>query len=425
MKLRFKDWVDTGHFSKNADHLFNSSITCYKAEANTAALIMGYLGFLVVLKERIMKATKPAIYDQHAWNDIINNLKDEDRWEEQVFSTVMAHEKLNGAKQVVRERVFVFNESVRNQIRYWKDRRNDCAHHKDNIIGSSHVESFWVFLESNLPKISIGGGMITLLNKFERHFDTAYTPADADIFPLVLEIREAVEKSELDEFWQELVDKITDYHRELIVFENVFKMNDEYISESLLAYLKKNEAILLAYIDNHPEFIARMQLNEADMRNLWYDKLYKRRRSIEIYAAMLRNNLIPQNEIGEANERLALQYKYTSNIVDHFILEKHGFGEVLYRKLFVDKDPADYRYWQFMNEHYELFTVYVEMFELTNEVVEVLAQQLDKTMWNPLFLQQHIDRLFASNAQKKKEFKDKVAALGLQLPSQINSLSTD
>ncbi|NJM79738.1 MAG: hypothetical protein HC854_09145, partial [Flavobacterium sp.] len=93
---------------------------------------------------------------------------------------------------------------VRQQIKYWKDRRNDCAHFKQNEINISHVEIFWSFLKSNLSKITIEGGKLNLLKKFLNHFDETKTPPDSDYTHLIKEIEHAIEINESESFFIEL-----------------------------------------------------------------------------------------------------------------------------------------------------------------------------------------------------------------------------
>jgi hypothetical protein len=33
---------------------------------------------------------------------------------------------------------------------FWRDRRNECAHFKNNPINSSHADAYWLFLRSQL-----------------------------------------------------------------------------------------------------------------------------------------------------------------------------------------------------------------------------------------------------------------------------------
>jgi len=425
MKLKFQTWVESGHFSENAKHLLNTSVTCYKGEAYTAALLMSYLGFLVILKDRVMKANKPALFPQPSWDDMIEGLKNEDKWEERIFTAVLQQEKTNSTKVRVQDPVFVINDNLRNQIRFWKDRRNDCAHNKDNAITFSHVEAFWSFLESNLQKITIEGGKATLLNKLERHFDSSYTPANEDLTPLVKEIQSAVEKTEMMDFWDRAISAISDlfdYTHEISFIKKVLQLNDPEITESILQYLKSKEAILMAYINENPSILIHLNYDKQEIRNFWKVKIKKLTNALGVYSSMLLNNLIPKEEIEDVNQLLANLYKYTVNIQDHYVLANNGFGEALYNNLFVVHNKAELKYWQFMNTHYELYTRYIELYPLKNEVVSILCEEMDKTEWHAKFLQQSLDRMFKNNPTKKDEFKQKALGLGLKLPDPIEEL---
>lgn len=427
MKHHFETWVETSHISVDSKHLLNNSIICYKAGSYTAALLLGYLGFLIILKDRVMRGSKPALYPQAVWDKMLKLLQNEDRWEETIFSAVMQQEKLDAAKVRTMDPVFVINDNLRTQIRYWKDRRNDCAHHKDNRIVMGHVEAFWTFLQSNLQKITLAGGRATLVNKLARHYDTRYTPAGTDVLPILREIKESIEKIEMDSFWDEAfeaVESIFDYSDEIDFIDGVLRLKDDEIGESLINYLQKNEKILMAYINERPAVLASLGYDAQEMRNFWNTKLAPMQNAMGVYASMLRNNLIPSGEIASANRLLGNLYKYVDNIEDHLILQHHGFGEVIYHNLFVAKNAEDYQYWKFMNKHSEFYTTYVSYYPLKDEVVTILSTELAKTNWNPQFLQNSINHLFKNHGEKKKEFKDKAIALGLTLPAPITELAS-
>lgn len=428
MKLKFETWIVENHFPENAKNLFGTSVDCYKAQAYSASFLMAYLGFLVTLKERVMSAEKPNLFPSAVWKNLMANLKNEDRWEESIFDASMQKEKTDSAKPAnkTQDPVFVINDNLRTQIRYWKDRRNDCVHNKDNIITISHVETFWTFLESNLQKITVEGGKFTLLNKFKRHFDSSYTAANEEIDPLIKEIRSAVSKNEREEFWEQLffnVADLWDYSNEFTLITKILKINDPEISQSLILHLKSDEKFLKAYINEHPSIIGLLGYTKAEIRNFWNTKIGNMSNVMAVYASLLRNNLIPAEEIKEANAKMAYYYKYTESADDHYILSSYGFGEVLYELLFVYNNGSNRKYWEFMNTHYILYTKYIESYELKDEVVKVLCEELGKTEWVSYFLRESLDRLFTRNPSKMREFKEKASRINLALPSQIVSLN--
>lgn len=429
MKLKFETWIVENHFPENAKNLFKTSVDCYKAQAYSASLLMAYLGFLVTLKERVMSAEKPSLFPPGLWKTLLMNLKNEDKWEESIFDASVQKEKTDGVKPPKRTQdpVFVINDNLRTQIRYWKDRRNDCVHNKDNIITISHVETFWTFLESNLQKITIEGGKVTLLNKFKKHYDRLYTAANEEVEPLIKEIRSAVTKIELQDFWKQLFEDVSDlwdYSNEFTLITKIIKMNDPEISESLISYLKSDEKFLKAYINEHPSIIGLLGYTKPEIRNFWNTKIGNMSNVMGVYASMLRNNLIPAEEIKEANGKLVYFYKYTESADDHYTLSSNGFGEALYERLFIDNNASQRKYWDFMNTHYILYTKYIELYELKDEVVKVLCEELGKTEWVSFFLRESLERLFTRNPSKMKEFKEKATKLNLALPSQIAALNS-
>ena len=60
---------------------------------------------------------------------------------------------------------------------------------------------FWLFLKSNLSKISIEGSMQSLLSKFIVFFDRTKTPASKEPDELIREIEYAVEINDLNIFF--------------------------------------------------------------------------------------------------------------------------------------------------------------------------------------------------------------------------------
>jgi hypothetical protein len=214
MKLKVEKWIAKSNFTAEVMILLNDSIKCYKADAYRASLLFSYLAFITILKERIGVAEKPANYLQHNWNVLRTEILNEDKWERAVYDATQ--QKGSKDPSNLKDPVFSINDALRTQIEYWKDRRNDCAHFKNNEITNAHVETFWSFLESNLYKITVEGGMNSLLIKIKRHYDTNYTRTGEDVTPLVNEITSSVELNELPGFWHNALQYIDNSYTLLI-----------------------------------------------------------------------------------------------------------------------------------------------------------------------------------------------------------------
>ncbi|EHQ26588.1 hypothetical protein BDD43_0611 [Mucilaginibacter gracilis] len=206
MKLIIEKWLDTQTLPLTAEPLLADAITCYKSGAYRASMLMSYLGFLMIIKDRVMNGDRPAMLPLHKWNEKRTLLQNEDKWEAEINSALQKKEEFTGSgpsKTKTEDPFFYISEGLRQQLTYWKDRRNDCAHNKENIIIGAHIEAFWAFMISNLPKITLQGGMATLLQKLTSYYDPTQTPSGTPLMPILELISSSVETSKLDEFWNQ------------------------------------------------------------------------------------------------------------------------------------------------------------------------------------------------------------------------------
>lgn len=422
MKLKFQEWVENSKFSKNVKHIFNSGITCYKNEIYTAALHMSYLGFLLALKERIMTANKPPNFPLQDWKDIIKGLQDEDLWEATILNSIK--QKPQGSSQKAKkDPVFNVNDNLRDQVTFWKNRRNDCVHNKDNEITYSHVEVFWSFVQSNLPKFSVEGGMESLLNEFRRHFDYTYTPINSEISPLVNKIKNSVEKPELLNFWAEsfkLFENLNDYCEEVDFIHQVFKIKDDGISESIISFLKTKVSLLLAYITEYPQYITKFYSEKQEIRKLWNSYIQKSDDPYRIYIYLLRNEFIPDEEIADSNNRMLKINKYNWEKEEIEILKENNFDRAIFKKLFIDKNPSDFKYWQFLNDNKKLCISYLFNFYVEDKALRILHNEFSKKEWSPEILQNELKQLFKNEKEKKVFLLKKFKKLGLDWPTNLD-----
>ncbi len=408
----------------------STGITCYKAEAPEAALLMSYLGFLTILKNRIARSNKPAVLEQGFWDKLLKDIRHEDKWESNVFDATQMTPKFNQqTKAKIRDAVFAVSDNVREQIKYWKNRRNDCAHSKDNEITLAYVEMFWSFLMSNLPKITVEGGMASLILQIGRYFDSNQVPSGKSLSDLVKAIADSVEKAELADFWPAVLEAIDNNtfdwgyeHRVAFILE-ILKHTSASIKESAIEYLKNNEDIRNATIQLDPMVIQLLNWTPPEIRNFWKTKLGAFNNPLRVLASMLRNELIPHAEHAEAIKLFAAPLKYTTNNDDHTTLAYYGFGNELHQIIFVNNDPGDvYKYWKFLHNHATVVRQYVENYSLQDNVVKIIARELDKDEFHPYGLENELNWLFQHNPTKKAEFLAKLTENGLSIPRYLTSL---
>jgi hypothetical protein len=421
MKLKVESWLDDKKYSENVNVLFKDSIICYKSGANRASLLFSYLGFMTILKEIIISSNKPLLFPQGEWDLIIRKLQNEDTWEANVFDATQQQEKIDvTTKARTKDPIFNINENLRIQIKYWKDRRNDCAHYKDNIIESFHVESFWAFLESNLPKISVEGGMQSLIIKIQKHFDPTYTPPGKDVAYLVKEIEHSVEILELKEFWQLFLDDSgwSYYLSDAILdfLNRSIEINSEKINEPLIDLLKSKEYYLKEFLDAHPDKIQRLGFNEEDIRKFWKTTLIRCNNILGIYTTLLRNRLIPDTEIKEANEVIfAGLHRFDVTPLEFDLLKANGFLDTFKSNIINNSKFNEY---QWVNDRADLISDVIKLHPADKDIIMKLCEVYSQST-NSNWLLERFENIFIPESDLTKDYKKIIVENSITVPSKL------
>jgi hypothetical protein len=330
MQLKIEKWVVEQNLSKRVTPLFDEAIKSYKVSAYKASLLFSYLGFMTILKERIIKSQLPPGIPQGMWDQIKVDVQNKEAWDKKVFDSTQKR------KPAV---IFPISETIRREVVYWKDRRNDCAHFKHEKIDYHHVESFWSFLDTNLSKFTVNGGRSSLVRKLKNHFDLSITPPDQPLNPLINEVESAVEPVELQEFFKEVEIELDEFDEinKFIVFNAILEYYTNQIADDLVDFLKADDTRLLTFLRSHPNKIQYLDLSDEIIRELWYKRLFSESiDDFKVYAGLLQNNLIRNQDIPEANQRIVnrLGYHHKPDTYSKIILEQNGFYPILKERLF-------------------------------------------------------------------------------------------
>jgi hypothetical protein len=421
MKLHIENWIDESRHSENVSTLYKDAIICYKSGAYRASLLFSYLGFMTILKERIISSNKPNLFPQREWDLIIKKLQNEDTWEAAVFDATQQQGKIDQTSTArTKDPIFNLNDNVRIQIKYWKDRRNDCAHFKDNIIDTYHVESFWAFIESNLPKITIEGGLQSLLNKIDKHFDPTFTPPNKDITQLVKEVEFSVESTKLKEFWGLLLND-SQWNYDLFInkqkFANrSFEVNLDIINQNLVEVLKGNEHYLKDFLSNHPDKFLRFNYSAEEIRKFWKTTLVRCDNILGIYTTLLRNCLIPKAEISEANELVLNKIKeYHVGPIEHQILIANGFFES-FKTCIINNSNFEEYLW--VNDRADLISDMIVSNSADIDIVNRLCLVYNHST-NSNWLIERFDRELMSKEQLREEYKQIIQQNNITIPAKL------
>lgn len=279
VKLKFEKFIEIRNFSPEAKALFQEAIICYKFSAYRASLIMAYLGFMQLIKDKLIISNPTNGYDIERWRkDVLYKIKKEECWDKEVFEILIRKKESS---------IFSISEGLKTQLYYWKDRRNDCAHFKKNNISQCHVEAFLEFIESNIDKFIMLEGVEFLIEQFKNFFTEYYQEKDLDalISKIFVIFNEDMFEEFLDKIYNIFTEetyesKIDDIHtifggipKELnIVFSELVLRTDNYENFKQLLHrkIKNNKEFYMELCDYNTKMYTLVPPSE-EIKEFFYN----------------------------------------------------------------------------------------------------------------------------------------------------------
>jgi len=434
MKLKFEEWLVEQEIDKNseANELFIESITCYKASAYRAALLFSFLGFQTIIKYRIQNSKPAENYVLGEWDQLKRNLQNDDLWDKVIVESIK-----NKSKPI-----FKVSEDLREQYAFWKNRRNDSAHAKGNTISYPHVESFWLFLQSNLSKFVVNGGREFILQGIKNHFDPTRTPVDAAIEPIIKKINTSIDIIDYQDFLQKLKNFSIDYDSKLSgdsmndnlanMWHSLFQLPEAYCNV-LVDFLISEPSFCLRILRSKQQVVQFFHNKSTFIRVLWKKDL-KRDSDYKVFVELLRYNIIPEGQISEATNHM-LEHISPSifdednawwhgeegiiNEDDRLILLDRGFFIEFEKAAFENRKVVYDFNWGNFNK--ELFIYYVKYIGLNEQFVELINEALNKV--NPPFkLRDELRSFYKKNPEYLEKHNKISETSGYEMPKSLSNL---
>jgi hypothetical protein len=273
VKIPFEQWLASQQLDDAARDLFREAVQCYRVGAYRAAFLLSYLGLMKNLADRVAAASMPTHISQKYWDQIQNALADDERWEGKINDLLQQQTPTN---------IFQINDDLRQQIRFWRGRRNDCAHARDNPVEQAHVEALWIFIRANTAKLVVAGGLQATLQRIEYCLGRPLH-STLDWRLIAQEAKEAVRFDQREQFFSALLDvtlkeskrfgwqgasEFEDRFNDLI--EEFFCLNDASVSRALVKTLKdeNREWLTLNLVCDRPRFINEFSDDEEYLEGL-------------------------------------------------------------------------------------------------------------------------------------------------------------
>lgn len=419
MDLAVEKWLRNQNFDEESLKLFDESIICYKADAYRAGLLFSYLGTQSVIKSRIFEAECPDGVAEFFWNDINKDLLNDDKWETTVWLALTS--KKHGE-------IFKIGDAhLKTQLEYWRGIRNDCAHAKDNEIIAAHIESYWAFIRSNLPKLVVSGGKDSIINRIRRHFDPKYTPPKADPSPIIKDMVVGVKEEDLTEVFEELVE-LTKNHIDYIFgitesfpadfWIKIIELGGVTSSECLKFLKSKSLDVLDHIVEIHPHVLVFLADEFELIRSLWYDRIGRFFNPLEILASLLDSDCIPPEQTEEAIRIVINKARDTE--IDPLTLQRldsYGFSKIFREKVFVGFGRYISNF-EWANDHCSLVCNYLLLRGLDKDIVTHISDTF-RVPNHPFKLRDSLQRLFNEKQELSNRFTKIAEEEGITLPNRL------
>lgn len=424
MKIDFENWLDKQSYIKD-DHrrIFDDAVLCYKNGIIRPALMLSYIGFLNIIKDRLQNAQPPTPFPAAQWTKMQQELVSDRDWEETVINALFSQQKKDTNKVITKEAIFNISDDIREQIKYWRDRRNDCAHYKRNDITDSHILAFWAFLKSNLPLITVEGGYMSLVNKFTKFFDPSVTPPGSDIRPLLAEIPDVVTDDKFEDFFK---NAITLHASDIYsTIHTIIHQAPARVQDLMKGLLMIKPTLLYRYLAEYPSEVGNLPWPSKErIRTYWYqDMILHRQNSLSIYAEMLNAGLIPAKEIEEANKHL-LKHCYSEDVGINGILKNQVriLKSYDFYDIFITEYVTEYHFKQnyiATNSHAGFYQTIIWNFGLNEKLVGLLCEYFKPGVKHPYTVEIYLHNIFENDAALKTQFIEIANAHGWEIPDNL------
>lgn len=422
MKTSFEKWVENQNFSVDANTLFEEAVICYKVSAYRASFIMTYLGIQTILRDRVLNnQNTPDNIPENMWEGILNDLRNEDTWDQTVFSLVIR--KRPG-------KPFLITDDIRNQYTYFKNRRNDCAHAKSNTISHPQVELLWLFIESNLNKFIVNGGKNGLIERIKKHYDTRITPPNSDPLPLINEIPSTMTIDEIPLFLEEVNIFFEDTKVEGRVFSEesesyqfwkyLASSENSTLKDAFISFIKSDSEIFKKFIIVYPELLYLISADEEFTRVFWTTHLLgllknKESKGWDLLKTLLDNEIIPESELGSFYDRL---YDETKNTPPEFMvsyLKESNYFQELKKEHFESRIISNAYGITYANDNWDIIDFYLSHIELDRDIVSELNSAYIVSSYGTFY--DGMTNKFENNLNFKEAYIKIVEDEGFELPT--------
>lgn len=384
--------------------ILNDAIRCYRNGIARPALMLSYIAFIQAVRGNLLKSDMPKGFNEPRWKACMSKLRQENAWDEQVISCIKCRDN---------PPYFELTDSLRDDVCYWRNRRNDCAHYKDSEITLSHVAAFWVFIMDNYNKFTPIGSLMQSVNDYKRHYNVSITPKGTSTEVIFKRLCLAIKTEDDLLLFLKETDSCMEYEEQAQLLHDL--LMDERHKAKVISLLTGKLKRVKMYLALKPADVSVILGNNPEMtRKFWYEDFMLFASSANVYVEMLRAKMIPQGEIKESLDMfLKHEYKrnafYLDNPEDFNVLKENGlydiFIEEYLSKDFVCNNPGE------KCHKTDFYISLIQRGGISDKLIKVLSESIKGTF--PYKLENRLKGEIFKEEENKKQYLESIARLGL------------
>lgn len=384
--------------------ILNDAIRCYRNGIARPALMLSYIAFIQAVRDNLLKSDMPKGFNEPRWKACMSKLRKENAWDEQVISCIKCRDN---------PPYFELTDSLRDDVCYWRNRRNDCAHYKDSEITLSHVAAFWVFIMDNYNKFTPIGSLMQSVNDYKRHYNVSITPKGTSTEVIFKRLCLAIKTEDDLLLFLKETDSCMEYEEQAQLLHDL--LMDERHKAKVISLLTGKLKQVKMYLALKPADVSVILGNNPEMtRKFWYEDFMLFASSANVYVEMLRAKMIPQGEIKESLDMfLKHEYKrnafYLDNPEDFNVLKENGlydiFIEEYLSKDFVCNNPGE------KCHKTDFYISLIQRGGISDKLIKVLSESIKGTF--PYKLENRLKGEIFKDEENKKQYLESIARLGL------------
>lgn len=384
--------------------ILNDAIRCYRNGIARPALMLSYIAFIQAVRDNLLKSDMPKGFNEPKWKACMSKLRQENAWDEQVISCIKCRDN---------PPYFELPDSLRDDVCYWRNRRNDCAHYKDSEITLSHVAAFWVFIMDNYNKFTPIGSLMQSVNDYKRHYKVSITPKGTSTEVIFKRLCLAIKTEDDLLLFLKETDSCMEYEEQAQLLHDL--LMDERHKTKVISLLTGKLKQVKMYLALKPADVSVVLGNNPEMtRKFWYEDLMLFASCANVYVEMLRAKMIPQGEIKESLEMfLKHEYKrgafYLDTPEDFNVLKENGlydiFIEEYLSKDFVCNNPGE------KCRKTDFYISLIHRGGISDKLIRALSESIKGTF--PYTLEDRLKGEIFKEDENKKQYFDSIARLDL------------